>query len=124
VSGVTGVDGDISSYTSPAYQLTIRDPGNNAVLWTITSPVVLAGRKRELARWVTQSEENLISRIKVVAGETLTTMPKFHTGRFEKTLDCWSVIGCPSSAMLLVFGIPVVAAVAGGSSCTMSMRTA
>ena len=106
VSGVTGVDGDISSYTSPAYQLTIRDPGNNAVLWTITSPVVLAGRKRELARWVTQSETNLISRIKVVSGEPLTTaesdglttMPKFHTGR----------------AMLLVFGIPVVAAVAGG----------
>jgi hypothetical protein len=106
VSGVTGVDGDISSYTSPAFQLTIRDPRNDAVLWTITSPVVLAGRNKELAQWVAQSEKNLISRIKVVSGETLTaaetdgltTMPKLHTGR----------------VLLIVIGVPAAAAVAGG----------
>ncbi len=62
VTGFTGTDGDVSSYTSPAFQLTIRDPKSNVKLWTITSPVTLAGRNQSYARWVTISETNLVSR--------------------------------------------------------------
>jgi hypothetical protein len=86
VTGVSGVSGDVESYTSPAFQLSIRDPKTNVVLWTITSPVQLAGSRQKLARWVALSETNLISRIKVVAGvplnaaesADLTTVPKTH----------------------------------------------
>lgn len=89
ITGVAGVDGTVGSINSPAFQLTIRDPKSNVALWTITSPVTVAGRGQSYARWVSLSETNLISRIKVLAGlplsaaETndLTTYPKVHTGR-------------------------------------------
>jgi hypothetical protein len=89
IAGVAGVNGTVSSYTSPAFQLYLRDPKSNVVLWTITSPVTLAGRNQTFARWVSISETNLVSRIKVLddqplsAAETndLTTFPKYHTGR-------------------------------------------
>jgi hypothetical protein len=89
IAGVAGVNGTVSSYTSPAFQFYIRDPKSNVVLWTITSPVTLAGRNQTFARWVSISETNLVSRIKVLAGEPLsaaetsdlTTFPKYHTGR-------------------------------------------
>ena len=89
ISGVAGVNGTVASYNSPAFQLTIRDPKSNVALWTITSPVTLTGRARTYARWVSISETNLVSRIKVLAGQPLalaetndlTTYPKFHTGR-------------------------------------------
>lgn len=89
VTGVAGIDGDIASYNTPAFLLTIRDPGSNVALWTITSPVTLAGRNQTFARWVLISETNLVSRIKVLAGQPLsaaetndlTTYPKYHTGR-------------------------------------------
>lgn len=105
----TTVEDDQDGYystSSPAFQLTILDPKTNTALWTITSPVVVAGRKQTYARWVALSESNLISRIKVLTGEPLsatetadlTTVPKFHTGRF---------------ALILVGGF-VAAGVAGG----------
>lgn len=89
ITGVDGTRGTVSSYTSPAFQLYIRDPKSNVVLWTITSPVTLAGRNQTFARWVSISETNLVSRIKVLSGQplsaaetnSLTTFPKVHTGR-------------------------------------------
>jgi hypothetical protein len=89
IAGVTGVHGTVSSYTSPAFQLYLRDPKSNIVLWTITSPVTLAGRNQTFARWVSISETNLVSRIKVLGGQPLsaaetsdlTTFPKYHTER-------------------------------------------
>ena len=89
IAGVAGVNGSVSSYTSPAFQLNIRDPKSNVVLWTITSPITLAGRNATFARWVSISETNLVSRIKVLAGQPLsaaetddlTTFPKVHSGR-------------------------------------------
>ena len=89
IAGVAGTDGTVSSYTSPAFQLFIRDPKSNVKLWTITSPVTLAGRNQTFARWVSISETNLVSRIKVLGGQPLsaaetndlTTFPKYHTGR-------------------------------------------
>jgi hypothetical protein len=89
IAGVAGVNGTVSSYTSPAFQLYLRDPKSNVVLWTITSPVTLAGRNQTFARWVSISETNLVSRIKVLDGQPLfaaetndlTTFPKLHSGR-------------------------------------------
>jgi hypothetical protein len=94
IAGFGGADGTVSSYTSPAFQLIIRDPKSNVALWTITSPVTLAGRGRTFARWVSTSETNLVSRIKVLAGQplsavetnNLTTFPKYHTLRTELIL--------------------------------------
>ena len=79
-------NGDILTNNNPTFQLTIVDPKTSVTLWTITSPVALAGSKQTLARWLSISETNLISRIKVVAGDPLaptetadlTTVPKTH----------------------------------------------
>jgi hypothetical protein len=84
-----GNDGGTYSYVTPAYQLTITDPRSNVTLWTITSPVNVAGKKEVLARWEAISVTNLVSRIKVLAGvpldatETadLTTVPQYHYKR-------------------------------------------
>lgn len=85
----SGAHGTTYTVNNPAFQLTIVDPKSNVTLWTITSPVALAGSKQTLARWLAISETNLVSRIKVVAGEQLTptetadltTVPNYHHGR-------------------------------------------
>jgi hypothetical protein len=87
-------DGNIFTNNSPAFQLTIVDPKTKVTLWTITSPVTLVGSKQTLARWLSISETNLVSRIKVVAGESLaptetadlTTFPKTHGRRLALVL--------------------------------------
>jgi hypothetical protein len=104
----TASNGDDNIYTvnNPAFQLAIVDPKSTVTLWTITSPVSLAGSKQTRARWLSISETNLISRIKVVAGEPLapletadlTTVPKSHGGR----------------AALLIVGGTVAFGVGGG----------
>ena len=51
--------------------------------------MTVTGSSKAYARWVSLSETNLVSRIKVLAGQPLsaaetndlTTYPKFHTGR-------------------------------------------
>ena len=106
ITDVSGNRGGVYSVTSPAFQLTILDPKSNIALWTITSPVTVHGRNQALARWVSLSETNLVSRVKVVAGQPLspdesadlTTVPKYHNAR----------------TLLIVFGVVGGAAVAGG----------
>ncbi len=106
VTDVSGNRGGVYSITSPAFQLTILDPKSNIALWTITSPVNVTGNKQALARWVSISETNLISRVKVVAGQPLspdetadlTTVPNYHHVRNA----------------LIIVGIVVGAGVAGG----------
>ena len=106
ITDVSGNRGGVYSVTSPAFQLTILDPNSNIALWTITSPVTVKGKNQVLARWVSVSETNLVSRVKVVAGHPLspdetadlTTVPKYHNGR----------------TALIVVGVVVGAAVAGG----------
>jgi hypothetical protein len=105
LTDVSGNRGGVYSVTSPAFQLTIRDPKSNIALWTITSPVNVTGKNQVLERWVSISETNLVSRVKVVAGQPLspdetadlTTVPKYHTTR----------------TVLIVTGVVVGAAVAG-----------
>jgi hypothetical protein len=106
ITDVSGNRGGVYSVTSPAFQLTILDPQSNIALWTITSPVTVHGRNQALARWLSLSETNLVSRVKVVAGQPLspdetadlTTVPNYHNGR----------------TALIVVGVVVGAAVAGG----------
>jgi hypothetical protein len=106
ITDVSGNRGGVYSITSPAFQLTILDPKSNIALWTITSPVNVTGKNQVLARWVSISETNLVSRVKVVADKSLspdetadlTTVPKYHNGR----------------TALIVVGVVVGAAVAGG----------
>jgi hypothetical protein len=106
ITDVSGNRGGVYSVTSPAFQLIILDPKSNIALWTITSPVTVHGRNQALARWLSLSETNLVSRVKVVAGQPLspdetadlTTVPNYHNGR----------------TALIVVGVVVVAAVAGG----------
>ena len=106
VTDVTGNRGGVYSVTTPAFQLTILDPKSNIALWTITSPVNVTGKDQVLARWISISETNLISRVKVVADQSLspdetadlTTVPKYHNGK----------------ATLIVLGAFVGAAVASG----------
>jgi hypothetical protein len=89
VTDVSGNRGSVYSITSPAFQLTILDPKSNIALWTITSPVNVTGKNQDLARWVSISETNLVSRIKIVAGQPLspqetadlTTVPNYHNVR-------------------------------------------
>lgn len=86
ITDVTGGRGGVYSVTSPAFQLTFVDPKTNINLWTITSPVNLAGRGQTLERWTSLSIANLISRIKVLSNEplsdvetaNLTTVPPDH----------------------------------------------
>jgi len=88
-SEIYGGHGYVYSAHSPAFLLTIVDPKTQLALWTITSPVYLAGKKQVYAHWVSLAESNLVSRIKVVAGQELTsaeqadlmTVPKNHFGR-------------------------------------------
>jgi hypothetical protein len=106
ITDVSGNRGGVYSVTSPAFQLTILDPKSNIALWTITSPVNVTGKNQTLARWVSISETNLVSRVKVVADQSLspdetadlTTVPTYHNAR----------------TILIVTGAFVGAAVAGG----------
>ncbi len=94
LSTYSDTDGNIFTTNNPTFQVTIVDPKTKVTLWTITSPVVLAGSKQTLARWLSISETNLVSRIKVVAGESLapfetadlTTVPKTHGRRLALIL--------------------------------------
>ena len=77
------------SFVSPAYRLTIVGAKTNVTLWTVTSPVSLQGNKKAVERWEALSVTNLVSRLKVLAGQPLsaeetaelTTVPKYHFGR-------------------------------------------
>jgi hypothetical protein len=113
---------DVSTYTTyygnhgttytinhPSFQLTIVDAKSNVTLWTINSPVYLAGKKQTLARWEALAETNLISRIKVVAGQPLsnvetadlTTAPKTH-GKALAYILVGSIVGAGVAGGLIL----------------------
>ena len=106
ITDISGYRGGVYSSTSPAFQLTIRDPKTNTRLWTVTSPVDVAPKKSTRAYWQQVSVTNLVSRVKVLAGQplsptetaNLTTVPNYHHGR----------------AAVIIVGATVGAGVAGG----------
>ncbi|WP_158819433.1 hypothetical protein [Granulicella sp. S156] len=92
VAPITDISGDrygVYSSTSPAFQLIIRDPKTNTRLWTVTSPVFAAPKRSTMAYWQSIAVTNLVSRVKVLAGQplspaesaSLTTIPNYHHGR-------------------------------------------
>jgi hypothetical protein len=89
ITNVTGGRGGVYSLTSPAFQLTIVDAKTNTPIWTVTSPVDIAGSKKARTRWFAIAVTNLVSRVKVLAAQPLTdeetadltNVPKMHFGR-------------------------------------------
>ena len=89
IAPITGVYGDRTgayAINSPAFQLAIKNPKTNVTLWTINSPVQIAGRKATRARELNIAVTNLVSRVKVLANQPLTetetadltTYPHYH----------------------------------------------
>ncbi len=72
ITSVNGVDGDVNSYSSPVFQLTIVDPRTSLTLWTINSPVNLSGKEKDRSKWFALAVADLTSRIKVMDGQALT----------------------------------------------------
>jgi hypothetical protein len=74
---------------SPAFQLIMVDPRTNQPVWTIDSPVNLTGKGATFDKWTAIAVTNLVSRVRVAAGEPLsatetadlTTVPQTHFGR-------------------------------------------
>jgi len=105
-TNVTGARGSVTPIVSPAFQLTIVDTQTMVPLWTVTSPILLKGRGDTLTRWENLSVTNLLSRLKVLAGQPLsntetaelTTYPNYHFAR----------------TALIITGSVVAAGVAGG----------
>jgi hypothetical protein len=74
IAPITGVYGDRAgayAINSPAFQLAIKDPKTNVTLWTITSPVQIAGGRAARAHWLNIAVTNLVSRVKVLANQPL-----------------------------------------------------
>ena len=105
ITDVTGGRGGVYSIASPAFQLAIKDPKTNVTLWTITSPVQLAGRKTARARWLNIAITNMVSRVKVLANQPLS-----ETETADLTL-------APryrgSATALIIIGVVAGASVAG-----------
>ena len=97
IAPITGVYGDRTgayAINSPAFQLAIKDPKSNVTLWTINSPVEVAGRKAARAHWLDIAVTNLVSRVKVLASQPLSqtetadlsTYPHYHGKGFAFAL--------------------------------------
>jgi hypothetical protein len=74
----------VYAINSPAFLLAIKDPKSNVTLWTINSPVQVAGRAAARAHWLSIAVTNLVSRVKVLANQPLDeteppTSPLFPT---------------------------------------------
>jgi hypothetical protein len=89
IAPVTGIYGDRAgtyAVSSPAFRLAIKNPHTNVTLWTINSPVQVAGHKAARTRQLNIAVTNLVSRVKVLANEPLsetetadlTTYPHYH----------------------------------------------
>jgi len=113
IAPITGISGDrygVYSSTSPAFQLIIRDPKTNTRLWTVTSPVFAAPKKSTMGYWQGIAVTNLVSRVKVLAGQplspaesaSLTTVPNYHHGRNAAIL-----IGAGAAASVAVTVIAI-----------------
>jgi len=72
ITDVSGSRAGVYATTSPSLQLTILDAKTNISLWTLTSPVYLAIRQKTRDKWFAASVTNLVSRVKVLAGESLS----------------------------------------------------
>jgi hypothetical protein len=112
IAPVTGVYGDRAgtyAINSPAFQLAIKDPKSNVTLWTVNSPVQIAGRKAARARWLDIAVTNLVSRVKVLANQpldetetaNLTTYPHYHGTGFTIALIAITVGAAVATGLIM-----------------------
>ena len=112
IAPITDVEGSragVYAINSPAFRLAIKDPKTNVTLWTITSPVPVAGRRAARAHWLNIAITNLVSRVKVLANQPLndtetadlTTYPHYHGAAFAITLSA-ILIGTGVAAGLIM----------------------
>jgi hypothetical protein len=109
VTGVTGDRAGVYAINSPAFQLAIKDPKSNVTLWTITSPVPIAGRSAARTHWLNIAVTNLVSRVKVLANQPLsetetadlTLYPHSHRLAFGLTIGA-VVIGAGVATGLIL----------------------
>jgi hypothetical protein len=112
IAPVTGVYGDRTgayAINSPAFQLAIKDPKTNVTLWTINSPVEVAGNKTARARWLDIAVTNLVSRVKVLAAQPLTetetadltTYPHYHGKGFTIALIAITVGAAVATGLIM-----------------------
>ena len=100
-----GPDGQEFTYTTPAFQLNVIDAKAGTAIWTISSPVVLAGSRKTYDHWVTVSESNLVSRLQVLTGQPLNT---------EQTADLTTVPVHHYKRTAILLGTGIVAVGVGG----------
>lgn len=94
VTVVYGTDGNDTLFTRPAFQITILDAKSMTVLWTVTSPVILAGNRKSRERWYAEDVENLTSRLKVLSGAPLSSTETADLTHAPKShVRLWSVVG-------------------------------
>jgi hypothetical protein len=96
VAGYYRADHVTSPLYSPAFELTIVDPKTNQPVWTIDSPVNLAGSGKTYDGWVSVAIMNLVSRVKVVSGGVLTATENTNLTNAPKThyeLEGWLIGG-------------------------------
>jgi hypothetical protein len=109
VTAVTGDRNNVYSIASPAFQLSIKDPKSNVTLWTITSPVQLAGRKKARTHWLNIAVTNVVSRVKVLSNQPLsateiadlTLAPHYHGAAFAITLTAVVVGASVATGLIL-----------------------
>jgi hypothetical protein len=112
IAPVTGVYGDRAgtyAINSPAFQLAIKDPKSNVTLWTVNSPVQIAGRKAARAHWLDIAVTNLVSRVKVLANQQLdetetadlTTYPHYHGTGFAIGLIAITVGAAVATGLIM-----------------------
>jgi hypothetical protein len=105
ITDVQGSRAGVYAINSPAFRLAIKDPRTNVTLWTITSPVPVAGRRTTRARWLNIAITNMVSRVKVLANQPLS-----ETETADLTL-------APryrgSATALIIIGVVAGASVAG-----------
>ncbi len=93
---------------SPSFRLLILDAKTGIVLWTVTAPIYITGKKT-YAQWIGISEQGLITRLKALAQQpispeeqaALTQYPKNHRAALGGVL------------LGVVIGVPIVAGVGG-----------
>lgn len=65
-------DNGSTVYYSPAFQLTIADPSTLSPIWTVSSSIPASIRHKSQQQIVALSAQNLISQLKLLAGDSLT----------------------------------------------------
>lgn len=71
ITGISGSENSTSASVTPAFEIKIADPVTQVTLWTITSEIGQAARRKTLDQNVASAAATLTARIKVLIGQPL-----------------------------------------------------